>query len=663
MKIRIFLAAIVFGALALGAKPVSVSSPNGALTMNFNLDKEGKLFYSLDRNGSAVLEPSRLGFRLADGADMDRGFSIKRTERSSLDDTWQTVWGEEAKIRNNYNELRLTLTQKKLAPGREIALVARVFDDGIGFRYEFPQGKTPDNFIISEELTEFAFPKAHTSWSIPSAKVNYYEGIYRKLPLDSIGTASTPVTIKTDDGLSMAIHQAALTDFAAMDLAATPGSYTLKGTLVPWENGDGVRVGETRVSPWRTLIVADSDADLLLSRIMLNLNEPCRIEDTSWIKPQRYIGVWWCYHMRTATWKGGPKHGATTENVKRYIDFAARHGFGGVLVEGWNKGWENYEFSFTEPYPDFDIDEIIAYGREKGVDFIAHHETGCRVTNYENHLPEAMQYLQDKGVHYVKTGYCDSPLLDRIQRHSSQFGVRHFRKVVDEAAKHQIVVDNHEPVMPTGLQRTMPNLMTQEGVRGQEWDAWNKFGGNPPSHTVTIPFTRGLAGPMDFTPVTFCFENKILPQTRVNTTLAKQLALFVILYSPLQMASDMIENYEANLGPLAFVSSCPTDWEETRWPEAELGKYLTVARRGRGSDRWYVAGATGDDARTAAVDLSFLDAGRRYEATIYRDAPDADWESNPTPVIIERRKVDSGTTLAIPEARGGGFAMEISPVE
>ncbi|MCM1066570.1 MAG: glycoside hydrolase family 97 protein [Muribaculaceae bacterium] len=646
--------------LALWGKPVSVSSPDGNITVSVDTDSDGALFYSVERAGKAVLEPSRLGLRLADAPDMADGFSIKKVERASADDVWQPVWGEESEIRNSYNEMKLTLQQKKLAPGRSCAVTFRVFDDGLGFRYEYPRSKSLGDFTITDELTEFKFTQAHPSWSISADKVNYYEGIYRPLPLDSIGLASTPVTIKTADGLSMALHEAALTDYASMRVQATPGSTMLKADLAPWSSGEKVFVTDVRTSPWRTLIIADNDGDMMLSRIMLNLNEPCAIDDTSWIVPQRYIGVWWGYHMRTHTWKAGPKHGATTENVMKYIDFAARHGFGGVLVEGWNKGWENYEFSFTEPYDDFDIDSICSYARSKGVGFIAHHETGCRVDNYEANLTEAMKYLSDKGVHYVKTGYCDYPLLNKKERHASQFGVRHFRKVIEEGARHRVAIDNHEPVMPTGLQRTYPNLMTQEGVRGQEWDAWNRSGGNPPSHTVTLPFTRGLAGPMDFTPVTFSFENPIVPQTRVCTTLAKQLALFVILYSPLQMASDMIENYEANPGPLTFVSDCPTDWARTVYPEAELGRYITVARKAKDSDTWYVAGATGDDARTASVDFSFLDPDAEYEALIYRDAPDADWETNPTPVVIERKKVDASTVLPVWQARSGGFAMKVS---
>ncbi len=630
-----------------------VASPDGRLCLSVDTDAAGVLRYSVERDGVTVLNPSRLGMLTSGAEPFADGFTIKNATYKDIDETWPTVWGEEDSIRNNCREMRLDLVQG----GRDLAVVFRVFNDGLGFRYEFPRQPGLGDFTITDELTEFAFPESHTSWSIPAEKVNYYEGIYRQLPLDSIGTASTPVTI-AGDGLYMALHEANLTDYAAMNVTATPGSPVLKASLTPWSTGELVFVTDVRHSPWRTLIVTESLPDLMLSRIMLNLNEPCAIEDTSWILPQRYIGIWWCYHLRKLTWGNGERHGATTANMKRYIDFAARHGFGGVLAEGWNKDWWTYDFSFTEPYDDFDTDSVCTYGRERGVQFISHHETGSKVANYEAQLDSAFAYCRDKGIHYVKTGYTHK-LLDGAERHSSQFGVRHMRKVLETAARYGVNIDNHEPVMPTGLQRTWPNLMTQEGVRGQEWDAWNVAGGNQPSHTVTVPFTRGLAGPMDFTPVTFNFDNPVLPGTRVCTTLAKQLALFLILYSPLQMASDMIENYEANPGPLAFVESCPTDWARTVYPEAEIGKFITVARKDRHSDDWFVAGATGDDARTARFSLDFLDPDCTYTAIIYRDGEGADWETNPYPVTIERRKVDASTVLEIPEARSGGFAIRL----
>lgn len=644
------------------ARNWNVSSPHGQITVEVSQDGDRALYYSVERAGTTVLDKSRLGLVLKDVPDMADGFRVDKAVTDSHAETWHPVWGEESSIDNVYNELRLDLSQPKAAPGRRMAVVFRVFDDGIGFRYEFPRQEALGDFTVMDELTEFNFTAAHRSWSLPVEGIRFYEGLFRELPLDSIGWASTPVTMKTADGMYMALHEANLTDYAAMNVQATPGSACLHAALTPWSSGEKVRVTDVRVSPWRTLIIADSAGDLALNRVMLNLNEPCAVENPEeFCVPQRYIGVWWCYHMKNATWEAGERHGATTPNVMRHIDFAARHNFGGVLVEGWNHDWVTWDFSYTRPYDDFDIDSITAYGRGKGVALIGHHETGGRVANYERQLEDGMKFYADRGMNYVKTGYVGDRLDDR-EMHSSQFGVRHYRKVIETAARYRMVVDNHEPVMPTGLQRTYPNLMTQEGVRGQEWNAWCPEGGNPPSHTVTLPFTRGLAGPMDFTPVIFRFENKVMPQTHVNTTLAKQLALFVILYSPLQMASDEIENYESNPGPFQFVCDCPTDWDRTVYPEAEIGRYVTVARKAKDSDDWFVGSATGDEARTAHIDLGFLDAGCRYRATIYRDGPDANFDTDPYPVLIEQRDVDSGMALDIPQGRSGGCAIRLSKI-
>ncbi|MDE6669396.1 MAG: glycoside hydrolase family 97 protein [Muribaculaceae bacterium] len=641
------------------AKPLAVTSPDGSINLEFDT-KKGVPYYSVTHKGHPLLNESRLGLKLKEQPDFAEGISVKSADRDSHSETWQPVWGEESLIDNNYNELRVNLQQKKIAPGRNIAIVFRVFNDGIGFRYEFPRQQSLQDFVIMDELTEFAFDECPDTWSIPAEGYRFYEALFRELPLDRMGKVSTPVTMRCADGTHLALHEANLTDYAAMNLQSTPGSTVLKAELTPWQSGEKVFVTDVRVSPWRTLIIADNAGDMALSRIMLNLNEPCAIENAEeFCVPQRYLGVWWCYHMKTATWEAGEKHGATTENVKRYMDFAARHNFGGVLVEGWNHDWVTWDFSFTRPYEDFDIAELNRYGREKGVALIGHHETGGKIANYERQMEDGMKLYADNGMHYVKTGYVGD-MLDNKELHSSQFGVRHYRKVIETAARHRLAIDNHEPVMPTGLQRTYPNLMTQEGVRGQEWDAWCPEGGNPPSHTVTLPFTRGLAGPMDFTPVTFRFENPVMPQTHVNTTLAKQLALFVILYSPLQMASDEIENYESNPGPFQFVCDCPTDWDKTVFPEAEIGKYITTARKEKGGDSWFVGSATGDEARTANINLSFLDPECTYRATIYRDGENANYDTDPYPVIIEQKDVTSDMSLTIPQGRSGGCAIKLT---
>lgn len=660
VKRLILLLLTCVAAVDMAAAPRrQVCSPDGRIEVGVDVDKAGRLYYHVNRDGKPVLLKSRLGIKVRDAAYMAEGFSIDKCTFRNHNETWYPVWGEESAITDSHNEMRVALSQKKQAPGRAIAIVFRVFNDGIGFRYEFPRQKGLEDFVIDDELTEFAFAGRHETWSLPVEGLRFYEGLFRRLPIDSIGWASTPVTIRTADGTHIALHEANLTDYAAMNVRATPGSNTLRAALTPWSTGEKVFVTDTRVSPWRTLIIADNAGDLALSRLMLNLNDPCRIDNAAdFCKPQKYVGVWWCYHKKTATWEAGPRHGATTANVKRYMDFAAKHGFGGVLVEGWNHDWVTWDFSYTKPYDDFDIKGINDYGRKLGVSLIGHHETGGRIANYERQMADGMQLYKDNGMHYVKTGYVGD-LLDDKERHSSQFGVRHYRKVIETAARYGLAIDNHEPVIPTGLQRTYPNLMTQEGVRGQEWNAWNATGGNPPDHTVTLPFTRGLAGPMDFTPVIFRFENPVMPQTRVQTTLAKQLALFVILYSPLQMAADEIENYEANPGPFRFICDCPVDWDRTVYPEARIGEYVTVARKRKGGDDWYIGSATGDDARTAHISLSFLDPGCKYRAVIYKDGCDADWEKNPYPVEIVQQDVTSDSVLDIDQARSGGTAIKI----
>lgn len=643
-----------------------LTSPDGKLVLEFTLDEEGTPRYNLRHEGKEVLLPSRLGLVLKDAPDLLNGFVLKEVLHSSYDDVWKPVWGEESEIANHYNELKVCL-KERTSLGRELKIVFRLFDDGMGFRYEFPRQEQLQDFLIDDEVTEFVFPANYDAWSIPVKGVRFYEALFKKMPLSQMGWVSTPVTIEASDSLYLAIHEANLTDYAAMNLKPAEKtdngkSVTLHAALTPWSTGEKVRVTDTRVSPWRTMIVAESAGDLLLSRLMLNLNEPCRIEDTSWIQPMRYVGIWWAYHMKHNTWHAGPDHGATTENTIRHIDFAAKNHFGGVLVEGWNEDWATWKFSFTKPYADFDIQRITDYGRSKGVALIGHHETGGNVSYYESQMEEGFKFYEKYGVHQVKTGYVGS-LLDGKEAHSSQFGVLHYRKVIETAARHHICIDNHEPVIPTGLQRTYPNLMTQEGVRGQEWDAWDAHGGNPPFHTVILPFTRGLAGPMDFTPVTFRFANDVMPHTRVHTTLAKQLALFVVLYSPLQMASDEIENYEANPEPFQFVTSCPTDWSKTVVPEARIGSYVTIARRDKGEGCWYVGSITGDEERQADISLSFLDADKKYLATIYRDAPEADYETCPAAILIEEREVTAGDTLTVWQARSGGTAVRLCPIK
>ena len=629
-----------------------VTSPDGKIVLEVGLDKS-KIYYKVSKQGKSILNPSFLGFDLKDGSLKDN-LSVKNITHSKFDETWKQPWGEEIEVRNHYNEMKV-LVKDNSKLSREFIIDFKVYDDGFGFRYEFPKQKNLNEFVIMDELTEFNFPDDHKTWSIPY-NTEFYEGLFKSNPISKLDTVATPLTMETKSGLFLTVHQANLTDYASMNLAKVGNSTKLKSYLTPWATGEKVFAKAPFNTPWRTMIIASSAGDLMLSRLMLNLNESNKLGNVSWIKPGRYIGIWWAIHMEKYTWKAGPKHGANTENVLRYIDFAAKHKFSGVLVEGWNKGWEDWkDFKFTEPYPDFDIKKITDYARSKNVTLIGHHETAGNTVNYENQMSDAFAYYKKFGVDVVKTGYVGGKL-DGKQPHSSQYGVRHYRKVIEEAAKHKIMIDNHEPVMPTGLQRTLPNLMTQEGVRGQEWDAWSKDGGNPPEHTTIIPFTRGLAGPIDFTPGTFNFTNPVLPNTKVHTTLAKQLALSVVIYSPLQMASDMIENYENNPA-FEFITSCPTDWSKTVVPDAKIGEFVTIARRDKATDNWFLGSITNKDERTVKLDLKFLDPNKKYKAKIFRDGKGADYETNPYPVIIEEKEVDSKTILSVDLARSGGVAI------
>lgn len=641
----------------------AVKSPDKKLELKFK-ELDGNIFYNIEKEGKAILLDSRLGFAFTTG-DFSKNFEVLKTDSFSHDDTWEQTWGEQRLTRNNYTELKVYL-QEKSDLKRKMNVIFRVFNDGYGFRYEFPKQENLKEFEISTEITEFHFPETAMAWWIPAYDEIYYESLGRHTPFREMDTVTTPLTIKTSDGKFLAIHEANLTDYAKMNLYPKD-SVTLACDLTPWRS-TGVKVyAQTPcVTPWRTMIIADNINELVTSDIMLNLNEPSKIEDTSWIKPGRYMGIWWEIHLGKYTWSSGPKHGATTANTKAYIDFASANGFSGVLVEGWNAGWDGdwtkngESLDFTKPYPDFDIKEITAYAKQKRVELIGHHETAGAVTNYEKQLDSAFAYYQKLGVHAVKTGYVN-PYLDNKEFHDGQFAVRHYRKVIETAAKYQIMIDNHEPVMPTGLQRTWPNLMTQEGIRGQEYDAWSADGGNPPDHTTIMPFLRGLAGPMDFTPGTFNFKNPTRKDTRVRTTLAKQLALYVVIYSPLQMASDAPENYKGSKA-FDFIKTVPTDWEKTIVPDAKIGDYAVFARKERSSENWYVGMITDENARELELSFNFLDEGKEYNAIIYKDGDNADWKTNPTSYKIEEIIISKTSVLPVKLAAGGGAAMSIKPL-
>ncbi len=658
---------------------LEVSSPNGKIIVTVMV-KDGVPYYRVMRSGKDVIKPSRLGYVFKDAPPLDKNLKIARSHQESVDETWTQPWGEVKDVRNHYNELRVELTETRPKP-RQMNLIFRVYDYGVGFRYELPEQDHLNDFQIMDEETEFVLTDDHPAWWIPAYQRNRYEYLYQKTPIsaitrDSIRAVHTPFTIETTDGLYLCIHEANLTDYASMTLAPT-GNHTLECDLVPWGDGSKVKASTPMKSPWRTILIVDKPGDLITSYLELNLNDPNKLGDVSWVKPGKYVGIWWEMHLGISTWGSGKHHGATTANAKRYIDFAAKHGFDGVLVEGWNIGWDgdwmknSDKFSFTKPYPDFDLEEVTRYAAEKGVTLIGHHETSGGIQNYERQMEDAFALYQRLGVRAVKTGYVahgqnirwvDENGKVHKEWHHGQFMVRHYRKVVKEAAKYHIMLDVHEPIKDTGIRRTYPNMMSREGARGQEYNsAWSRKN-NPPEHTCIIPFTRGLAGPFDFTPGIFdIFHSTVKTNNQIPTTIAKQLAIYVIIYSPLHMAADFPEHYEARPLAFKFIEDVPTDWQDTRVLNAQIGDYVTIARQDRHSEDWYLGSVTDENGRTLEAPLSFLDAGRKYVAEIYKDAEDADWQKNPEAIDITRRLVDRETVLKLRLAPGGGQAIRIRP--
>lgn len=658
------LAAFVLVSLSCNAqKTYKIKSPGKNNELVFDLTKTGQPQYRFSSNGKPVIEPSLMGFEFQELKKMTDGFKVINTEQHTVNETWEQPWGEYKKVKDNHNELIVHLKEEK-GDQRLVDIIFRVFDDGLGFRYYFPKQPNLGKVKISNEVTQFTFAEDNDVWWIPVHRENsYYESFYRKTAMSLTDTINTPATFEMKNKLYVAIHEANLTDFASMTLLKTRGNQ-YKSELVPW--ADGVKVyAETPFStPWRTVMVGTKPGDLVTSTLTLNLNEPSKIEDTSWIEPSKYIGIWWGMHLEKYTWGQGPKHGATTKITKEYIDFAAKNNLDGVLVEGWNVGWDGdwtadgSAFSFVKPYPDFDIEEITKYAASKNVRLIGHHETAGATKNYEKQLDEAFKLYNRLGVNTVKTGYVNK-YLDKKEWHDSQYGVRHYRKVIETAAKYHIMIDNHEPVKGTGLQRTYPNLMAQEGGRGQEYDAWSADGGNTPEHTTIMPFTRMLAGSFDFTPGTFDFGYKTPQGAKVQTTLAKQLALYIIMFSPLQMASDLPENYEGK-PEFEFVKEVPCIWSETKVPDAKIGEYVVMARKDWNSKDWYVGAITNKEPRKVSLKLDFLEAGKKYKAEIYADGAGADYKSNPYPVAKSTKEVNSKTTLELDLAAGGGTAIKFT---
>ena len=580
-------------------------------------------------------------------------------------------------MRDHHNQLRVSVVETA-APGRTFDFVVRAFNDGIGFRYEVPTQAALGEFVISDELTQFNLADDAKAWWIPSnrPRLDRSEMLYSSSPVSVIDSIQTPLTMQTRDGKTfMVIHEANLVDYARMNLAGPRmDSRLLRVALAPWQNGDKVRGHTPFVTPWRTIQLADRAADLSPSVLGLNLNPPSVLSDVSWIKPMKYVGIWWGMHINTMTWNSGPKHGATTENTKRYIDFAAANGLGGVLVEGWNVGWDGdwiknaNAFSFTQAYPDYNLPELASYAHSKGVRLIVHNETSGGIVNYERQMEAAFAMYHSLGLDAIKSGYVTDTTPEGNSHHS-QFMVRHYRKVIETAAKYHIMMDVHEPIHDTGERRTYPNMMSREGARGQEYNAWGGEGGNPPEHETNLYFTRLLAGPMDFTPGIFDLliergtgRPRRPEESHPRTTLAKQLALYIVIYSPLQMAADLPENYVGKPA-FQFIRDVAVDWETSKTIDGRIGDYVIVARKAKNSDDWFLGAITDEEGRTFSVPLNFLTPGRKYTAEIYADGPGANWSTNPLPVSISKRTVDSSTNLSVVLAPGGGQAIRFTPAK
>lgn len=701
-----FFVSVVFVLFSIaGSMAQEFQSPNGSFKMIFALEKDGTPTYQLFFKNKEIIKKSKLGLELQkDNTSLVNDFELVNEVRNTFDETWKTVWGEESAIRNHYNELALTLKQNKT--DRLILVRFRLFNDGLGFRYEFPQQKNLTYFVLKEERTEFAMTGDHTAFWIPgdydTQEYDYTESKLseiRKLFRGAVtGNASqkqfsdtgvqTSLMLKTAEGLYLNIHEAALINYSCMHLNLDDATFVFQSHLTPDAKGNKGHLQAPCVSPWRTIIASEDARDILASRMTLNLNEPCKIENTSWIKPVKYIGVWWEMITGKSSWsytdevpavqlgitdyakvKPNKTHAANTQHVKEYIDFAALHRFDAVLVEGWNEGWEDwfgkekdYVFDFLSPYPDFDVKGIQEYAQSKGIKMIMHHETSGATRNYERHLDRAYQFMKDNGYNAVKSGYVGN-ILPLGEYHYSQSILNHYQYCIEKAVDYQIMVNAHEAVRPTGICRTYPNLIGNESARGTEFQA---FGGSKANHTTLLPFTRLIGGPMDYTPGIFEMDiAKLNPNnnSHVNTTIGNQLGLYVIMYSPLQMAADLPEHYNRFLDAFQFIKDVPVEWTTSKYLEAEPGYYITTARKDKNSNNWFVGNSNGYQKRTSTITLDFLEKGKKYEATIYADAPNADFKTNPQAYKITKQKVTNTTKLQVFAAAGGGYAISIIEVK
>lgn len=686
--------------MSVAAWAQTLNSPDGNLKLTFGLSAEKTPVYSLEYKDKQVVKESKMGFVLKPALDFSKNFSVVDTEFSESTSTWNPVLGQYREIEDNHKEMLVELKQEKT--GWLLNIRFRLFDDGLGFRYEFPVQGNLRHFTLVEELTEFCLAGDHKAFWIPAdydtnefpittSKLSEVAGLIDKVREEPLAAKSptpglavqTPLMLKSDDGLYINIHEAALVNYPAMCLNLDDKNFVMSSHLTPDKNGNKGFIQTGSVTPWRTLVVSDDARDILASSLILNLNEPCKLEDTSWIKPTKYVGVWWEYFVGGgSTWsytdcqdivigqtdytklKPHGHHGANTAHVKEYIDFAAENGMDAVLVEGWNEGWEanfayikEYIYSFTKPYPDFDVEELQRYAASKGVKIIMHHETTSSVADYERQLHDAFRFMKKYGYDAVKTGYV-GPIIPRSEHHDGQWMVNHYNYVAKTAADYKIMVNSHEAVRPTGMCRTYPNWIAQESARGTEFESFN---GNNPDHTTILPFTRLMGGPMDYTPGIFEGDLSVYGsnKAKLSTTLVKQLALYVTMYSPLQMAADLIENYRKYPDAFQFIKDVAADWDNTYILEAEPGDYITIARKAKGVNEWFVGGITDENAREAVIDFSFLPAGKKYVATIYADGKKADWRTNPKDYVITTRKVTSKTKLKQRLAPSGGVAISI----
>lgn len=696
MRAQFLLVCISLIFISCSVESSKVSSPDENIQVNFHLSSEGQFFYTVAYKEKAIIDTSYIGFDFKDAPSLSKGFMAKVKKPVEVDEIWQMPWGEQLDVVNHYNEVQIEL-QETSELKRKVNIVFRAYNDGVGFRYVFPDQENLREVFITEENTEFNLTEDYKTFWIPG-DWDIYEHLYSTTKLSEIdaknykvnsalaqtsipeNSVNTPVTMVGQDGIHLSFHEAALVNYSGMTLKVDPANLKLKSSLVGSDNRD-YKVQQTVPfhTPWRSIHITDNAPALIESNLIVNLNEPNKLGDVSWFAPMKYTGVWWEMHLGKSSWdygmeqidgtwkdtgKAHGRHGATTENVKQFIDFSAKNGMKGVLVEGWNTGWEKWigfedregVFDFVTTYPDYDLDEVVRYGREKGVEIIMHHETSAATETYTKQQDAAFSLMQKYGIHSVKTGYVGK-ILPKGEYHHGQYMVNHYNKTVEKAANYQVAINAHEPIKATGLRRTYPNTISREGLRGQEFNAWSGDGGNPPEHLPIVAFTRMLAGPIDFTPGIFNIKfDEYRKDNQVNTTLAQQLALYVVIYSPIQMAADLVEHYEANPKPLQFIKDVGVNWSQTKVLNGEVGDYVTIARKERNTDNWFLGSITDENARSFELDLDFLDKGE-YTATIYKDGKDAHWDKNPLALDIETLKVTKESKLTINLAEGGGVAI------